>query len=90
MWAMTRTGISCAYSTAASQVPRAMNLSISSLAIARARGSILFMASGVNGGSSTMRAGRCSGGSEVMGGAGTRGGGVSRTITRREEKCSVS
>ena len=48
------------------------------------------MASGVNGGSSTMRAGRCSGGSEVMGGAGMRGGGVSRTTTRREEKCSVS
>ena len=33
------------------------------------------MASGVNGGSSTMRAGRCSGGSEVIGGAGMRGGG---------------
>ncbi len=67
-----------------------MNLSISSLHSARALGSSFFMASGVKGGSSTMRAGRCSGGSEVIGGAGMRGGGVSRTITRREEKCSVS
>ena len=90
MWAMRRTGISCAYSTAASALPRWANLSISSLASARARGSSFFMASGVKGGSSTMRAGRCSGGSEVMGGAGMRGGGVSRTMMRREEKCSVS
>ena len=35
-------------------------------------------------------AGACFGGSEVIGGAGMRGGGVSRTTTRREEKCSVS
>ena len=90
MWAMRRVGISCAYSTAASQAPRATNLSISSWHRARALGSSFLTASGVKGGSSTIRAGRCAGGSEVMGGAGMRGGGVSRTTTRREEKCSVS
>ena len=68
-----------------------MNSSISSLQIARTRGSSFFMASGVNGGSSNCLAGLCSGGSDVIGGAVlVMGGLTSRTITRREEKCSVS
>ena len=49
------------------------------------------MACGVKGGSSAMRASRCRGGSEVIGGAPLlEGGGDSRTITLREEKCSGS
>ncbi len=65
--------------------------SISSLQIARVLGTSLSMACGVNGGSSTMRASRWRGGSEVMGGAPLlAGGGFSRTTTRREEKCSGS
>ena len=48
------------------------------------------IASGVKAGSRTCLAGRCSGGSEVIGGAGMSGGRDSRTIGRREEKCSVS
>ena len=68
-----------------------MNSSISSLQIARTRGSSFFMASGVNGGSSNCLAGLCSGGSEVIGGRrAVISGRTSRTITRREEKCSVS
>ena len=68
-----------------------MNSSISSLQIARTRGSSFFMASGVNGGSSSCLAGLCSGGSEVIGGAVLMiSGRTSRTMTRREEKCSVS
>ncbi len=68
-----------------------MNSSISSLQIARTRGSSFFMASGVNGGSSNCLAGLCSGGSEVIGGDGAGGSGRTlRTTTRRDEKCSVS
>ena len=53
---------------AASHLPSAMNPSISSLQIARTRGSSFFIASGVNGGRSNCLAGLCSGGSEVIGG----------------------
>ena len=68
-----------------------MNSSISSLQIARTLGSSFFIASGVNGGSSNCLAGLCSGGSEVIGGADAGGSGRTlRTMTRREEKCSVS
>ena len=68
-----------------------MNPSINSLQIWRVLGMSLSMACGVNGGSSTMRASRCRGGSEVIGGAPLlEGGGDSRTITLREEKCSGS
>ncbi len=68
-----------------------MNSSISSLQIARTRGSSFFIASGVNGGSSTCLAGLCSGGSEVIGGAlAVCSGRMSRTMMRREEKCSLS
>ena len=49
------------------------------------------IALGLNAGKSGMRAGRCSGGSDVIGGDGITGlNFFSRTITRREEKCSVS
>ena len=48
--------------------PSAMNSSISSLQMARTRGSSFFIASGVNGGNSNCLAGLCSGGSEVIGG----------------------
>ena len=69
-----------------------MNPSISSLQIARIRGSSFFIASGVNGGSSNCLAGLCTGGSEVIGGAAflATSGRTSRTMIRRDEKCSVS
>ena len=61
------------------------------LGVARTRGSSFFIASGVNGGSSNCLAGLCSGGSEVIGGArAVISGRTSRTMTRRDEKCSVS
>ena len=68
-----------------------MNSSISSLQMARTRGSSFFIASGVNGGNSNCLAGLCSGGSEVIGGArAVISGRTSRTMTRRDEKWSVS
>ena len=69
-----------------------MKASISSSHTARALGMSLSTACGVKGGSSTMRAGRWRGGSEVIGGAPppSTGGGLSRTTTWREEKCSGS
>src|SRR3954453_925825 len=61
-----------------------MNSSISSLQIARTRGSSFFMASGVNGGSSNCLAGLCSGGSEGIGGGGrVIGGGEGGDRRRR-------
>ena len=48
------------------------------------------MACGAKAGSRSFRAGVCSGGSEVIGGAGCGVIFFSRTMTRREEKCSES
>ena len=68
-----------------------MKESISRLHRARVPGVSFSIAFGLNAGSSGMRAGRCSGGSDVIGGEGITGWNFfSRTITRRDEKCSVS
>jgi hypothetical protein len=81
----------CEYSTAASHRPLPIKASISSLHTMRALGVIFSIACGVKGGSSAMRANRCRGGSEVIGGAPrSLGGCFSRTATLREEKCSGS
>jgi len=53
MWAITLTGMCLVYCYAASQCPLAMNLSISSLQMARAFGSSPVIASAVNGGSNS-------------------------------------
>ena len=90
MWAISRTGMWRVYISATSQ-PSAGNASISALHTARACGSSLATSSGVKGGSTACFHGLCSGGSEVMGGAGTGTGmRTSRTMMRREEKCAVS
>ena len=68
-----------------------MNSSINSLQIPRTRGSSFFIASGVNGGSSSCLAGLWCGGSVVIGGVGwVISGRTLRTTTRRDEKLSVS
>ena len=91
MCAITRTGMWRVYCCAASQEPAAMNLSISSLQMAWARGLSLATSSAVNGGSISCLVNLWCGGSAVMGGEGIGGSGRTlRTITRRDEKCSVS
>ncbi len=90
MCAITRTGMCCEYCTAMSHSFASPMASSSSRHTLRARGSSLATACGVNAGSSTLRAGVCSGGSEVIGGLATISTFCSRTMTRREEKCSLS
>ena len=86
---MIRTGIWRVYISATSQPPSG-KASISEWQTLRARGSSPATSSGVNGGSTACFQGLCSGGSEVIGGDGITGVRWSRTMIRREEKCSVS
>src|SRR5260370_34393231 len=88
---MVRTGTCLVYRAAASHLPSAMNSSISSLQMARTRGSSFFIASGVNGGHSHGLAGLCSGGSEVV--RGPHAGSFWResgTVTRLGHKTRIA
>ena len=78
MWAMTRTGMCCAYSSAASTSvrPDATMSSISSRQKARVGSSSGLIAFGENAGSRMRRACSWKGGSEVMGGAKPTGAGM--------------
>ena len=87
---MTRTGMCCEYCNAASHDCASPIASSSSRQRLRVRGSSFATACGVKAGSRTLRAGVCSGGSEVIGGLGTVSIFCSRTMTRRDEKCSES
>ncbi len=89
MCAITRTGMWRVYASATSQPP-AGNASISALHTARVRGSSGATASAVKYGSTAFFHGLWSGGSEVIGGAGSGSTRTSRTMIRREEKCLVS
>ena len=67
--AMTRDGICCAYSTAASARPRSTKRSMSDRQSARVPASCFSTARGANAGSRSRRDQPCSGGSESIGGA---------------------
>ena len=95
MSAMTRIGMCCAYSAAASTTSRPSNPSMSEWQNARVAASCLATAVLVNAGSSSLRASWWNGGSEEIGGApptGARSGGGRKLLMMiaREEKCSVS
>jgi len=97
MRAITRSGMSCAYSTAASNSFLPAIASSSSLHNARVYGSMPLMIFGPNAGNSRRRASWWNGGSEVMGGAIPIGAGRSSSFgrsslitTERDVKCSVS
>jgi hypothetical protein len=93
--AITRTGMCCAYSVAASTSVRSPKESISSWQYARAAGSSRPTALRVNAGSSSLRASWWNGGSEEIGGdpptgASSGGGRKLLMMMARDEKWSVS
>ncbi len=95
MSAITRMGMCCAYSCAASTTSRPSNPSSSDWQNALVAGSCLPTAVFVNAGSSSLRASWWNGGSEEMGGdpptgASSRGGRKLLAMIDREEKCPVS
>ena len=96
MSAITRMGMCCAYSCAASTTSRPSNPSSSDWQNALITGSCLPTAVFVNAGSSSLRASWWNGGSEEMGGdspangASSRGGRKLLRMIDREEKRSVS
>ena len=92
---MTRIGMCCAYSVAASTTSRPSNLSMSSWQNARVAGSCRLIAVLVNAPSSSLRACWWNGGSEEIGGeppigAMSRGGRKLPMMIDREENRSVS
>ena len=95
MSAMTRIGMCCAYSAAASTTSRPSSLSMSSWQNARVAGSCRLIAVLVNAPSSSLRAWWWNGGSEEMGGeppigAMSAGGRKLPMMIDREENRSVS
>jgi hypothetical protein len=97
IFTITRTGMCCAYSSAASKVVWPVVVSSNSLQSSRVYGSSAAIGFGANAGNSNRRANAWNGGSDVMGGATPIGAGRSSgpgrkslTMTCREVKCSVS
>ena len=95
MSAMTRIGICCAYSAAASTTSRPSKESMSEWQNALVGASRVLTAVFVKAGSSSLRASWWNGGSEVIGGeppigASSRGGRKLPMMIDRDEKCSVS